>query len=74
MPPQNTPQHGGWGATIGITIVVLLLATGGAYFFYMQYQEIQKNRAQAQLETVQEPLQIATTTVIIATTTAETAL
>ena len=75
MPPQNTPQRGGWGPTIGITLVVVVLAAGGAYFFYTQYNEIQKNRVQAQLETVQEPLQIATTTATItATTTDESAL
>ena len=74
MPPQNTPQRGGWGPTIGITLVVVVLASGGAYFFYTQYNEIQKNRVQAQLETVQEPLQAATTTIITATTTVESAL
>jgi len=74
MPPQNTPQRGGWGPTIGITLVVVVLAAGGAYFFYTQYNEIQKNRVQAQLETVQEPLQAATTTIITATTTVESAL
>jgi len=53
----------------------VVLASGGAYFFYTQYNEIQKNRVQAQLETVQEPLQIATTTVTTtATTTDESAL
>ena len=74
MPPQNTPQRGGWGPTIGITLVVVVLAAGGAYFFYTQYNEIQKNIVQAQLETVQEPLQAATTTIITATTTVESAL
>ena len=75
MPPQNTPQHGGWGPTIGITLVVVVLAAGGADFFYTQYNEVQKNRGQAALETVQEPLQSATTTVTTtATTTDESAL
>lgn len=49
MPPQNPPTNsapaaptpapkasGSWGSLIGIGLIVLLLAAGGAYFLWMQ--------------------------------------
>ncbi|MSR70727.1 hypothetical protein EXS62_01670 [Candidatus Kaiserbacteria bacterium] len=63
MPPQNqqppapAPQNSSWGPTIGITMVVLLLAIGGAYFFYTQAQEAKQNAEQAQLQAAQESQQ-----------------
>lgn len=39
------------GNIFGIVVIVVLLAAGGIYFIYTQYQKIQHDREQAQSET-----------------------
>ena len=48
-PAPAAASHGGVGAAIGIALVVLLVAAGGAYFFYMQLGQEQKAADAGQL-------------------------
>ena len=48
-PAAAATSHGGVGAAIGIALVVLLVAAGGAYFFYMQLGQEQKAADAGQL-------------------------
>lgn len=40
-PNGSEVEKGGWGGTIAITLVVVLMALGGIYFFYTQQQKIE---------------------------------
>lgn len=43
-----TDERGGWGSTIGIVIIVVLLIIGGIYFYTSKSKEIRIEREAAE--------------------------